>query len=80
VAEQAKQGQEQQAAMTQLLAQVHGIQLSLASGRPARTGRRHSRVARTAAHGLTNRATNQTTKPSTQSAAQPSPNRQLNPR
>jgi hypothetical protein len=75
VAEQAKQGQEQQAAMTQLLAQVHGIQLSLASGRPAHTGRPHSRVARTAAHGSingsTNRSTNRATKPSTTPATQP---------
>jgi trimeric autotransporter adhesin len=60
VAEQAKQGQEQQAAMTQLLAQVHGIQLSLASGRP-QSGRRHSRVARTAARRSTDRATNRAT-------------------
>jgi hypothetical protein len=69
VAEQAKQGQEQQAAMTQLLAQVHGIQLSLASGRPAQSGRRHSRVARTAAHHSTNRATQPSTKPETQPEA-----------
>jgi hypothetical protein len=47
VAEQAKQGQEQQAAMKQLLAQVHGIQVTLAS---ARATRQHSQVARAAAH------------------------------
>jgi len=46
VAEQAKQGQEQQAAMKQLLAQVKGIQVALAS---TRTARRHSQVARAAA-------------------------------
>jgi hypothetical protein len=59
---QAKQVQEQQAAMTQLLAQVHGIQLSLASGRPAHSGR-HPRVARTAAHHPTNRAIKPATQP-----------------
>jgi hypothetical protein len=47
VAEQAKQSQEQRAAMKQLLAQVHGIQVSLASGRPAHA---NSKVTRTAAH------------------------------
>ena len=47
VAEEAKQGQEQQAAMKQLLAQVHGIQIAMAKGRPAH---RHSQVVRAAAH------------------------------
>jgi Chaperone of endosialidase/Collagen triple helix repeat (20 copies) len=45
VAEQAKQVQQQQAAMKQLLAQVSGIQVRLARGRSARL---HSRLARTA--------------------------------
>lgn len=58
----AEQGQEQQAAMTQLLAKVHGIQLSLASGRSTHSGRPHPRVARTAAHRSTNRATNRAAK------------------
>jgi hypothetical protein len=46
-AEQAKQGQEEQAAMKQLLTQVHSIQATLASSRSARS---YSHVARTAAH------------------------------
>ena len=47
VAEQRKQTERQQAAMKQLLAQVHGIQVTLAGGRSARP---HRRVAGTAAH------------------------------
>ena len=53
VAEQRKQGQEQQAAMKQLLAQMHGIQVRLASSRSASLGRPHRRVARTAGHKAT---------------------------
>ncbi|MGO9270578.1 MAG: tail fiber domain-containing protein [Terriglobia bacterium] len=45
VAEQRKQTEQQQAAMKQLLAHVHGIQVTLAGGRSARP---HRRVARTA--------------------------------
>jgi len=61
VAEQAKQGQEQQAAMKQLLAQVKGIQVAMAKGN---TARRHSQVVRAAAH--------RSTKPeATKSSGQP---------
>ena len=47
VAEQAKQGQEQQAAMKQLLAQVHGIQVAMAKGSSAHA---RSQVVQAAAH------------------------------
>jgi uncharacterized coiled-coil protein SlyX len=50
IAEQRKQGKKQQAAMRQLLSQVHGIQMTLASSRSARP---HRRVARVAAHKAT---------------------------
>jgi hypothetical protein len=50
IAEERKQAKEQLAAMTQLLSQVHSIQVALGSSRSARL---HHRVARAAAHKAT---------------------------
>ena len=50
IAEERKQAKEQLAAMTQLLSQVHSIQVKLGSSRSARP---HRRVARAAAHQAT---------------------------
>ena len=51
IAEQRKQGKEQQAAMSHLLSQVHSIQMTLEAS--SRSARPHRRVARAAAHKAT---------------------------
>jgi hypothetical protein len=54
VAEQLKQGREQQAAIKQLMAQVHGIQATVANSRSARS---RARVANTAAKKMQKKTT-----------------------
>lgn len=74
VAEQGKQGQEQQAAMTQLLAQVRGIRVMLASSRSIHSGSAHSRVTRTAARHANTQATQAATQTEVkQPSGQPAP-------